>query len=243
MKTKQIAHFKPEIERHSGVTVVKDTVPGGTKARYAWQLFLNAHEVIYASSPEGGAQVSLAHCAQRWGRRCTIFAAARQQLHPRQIEAQRLGARYEFIRPGYLNVVQSRARAYAQKSGGLLAPWGMKTDNAIHTIAEAAQCLKIKPDVVWAAAGSGTLANGLRLAWPAAEMHIVEVGAAVEVLGTIKHTTPYKYSQRAPTDTVPFSVCPHYEAKAYHVMQAWLASRKPSKARILFWVPMPGAAA
>ena len=226
-----------KLEKHAGMTVVRDLALGGTKGRYIEQLYKQAAEVVYASSAEGGAQAALAAIAQKLGKKATIFGPSRASPHPRQVEVMRFGGQFEGIRPGYLSVVQSRARDYAQKHGALLAPFGMDLPNAVDTIAETARSLKLKPDFIWCSAGSGILARGLRLAWPAAEMHIVEVGASVDVAGTIKHTFHKPYAWEAPSDWAPFSCCRNYEAKAYHEMRRWYDTRKP-EGLTLFWSPM-----
>ena len=154
----------PTVVKHHGVFVVRDDLyPGGTKARFIAQLFCEgAEEVVYASSAEGGAQVALATVARSLGKRATIFAAARANPHPRQLEARRLGAKFVPVKPGYLNVVQARAREYCTKTKALLAPFGMRIPGCLDVIATAARKIDIKPAEVWVAAGSGTLATALR---------------------------------------------------------------------------------
>jgi hypothetical protein len=74
------------------------------------------------------------------------------------------------VRPGYLSAVQKRAIDFAKRNGALLAPFGMAMPEAIDTIAHTATRLKVKPEQVWCAAGSGTLARALQQAWPKASM-------------------------------------------------------------------------
>ena len=76
-----------------------------------------ADEVVYASPAEGGAQTALATVASQLGKRATIFVAERAQLHPRTLMAKRLGAQIVQVSPGYLNVVQARAREYSHQTG------------------------------------------------------------------------------------------------------------------------------
>jgi hypothetical protein len=102
---------------HEGVLVVRDDLfPGGTKARFLAMLFNGAEEVVYASPAEGAAQVALATVARNLNKRATIFVARRAKPHPRTIEASNLGAKVVSIAPGYLSVVQSRARQYCKRS-------------------------------------------------------------------------------------------------------------------------------
>ena len=120
---------------------------------------------------EGGAQTALATVASQLGNRATIFVAQRAQLHPRTLMAKRLGAKIEPVSPGYLNVVQARARQYSHHTGAFLAPFGFDIPGAVQAIAQAALSIGIQPDGVWCAGGSGVLARGLAQAWPnAADM-------------------------------------------------------------------------
>jgi hypothetical protein len=223
------------IKLHQGVTVVRDDLyPGGTKSRFIPKLFDAADEVVYASSAEGGTQVALASVAKSLGKRATIFAPARAMSHPRQLEALRLGAKFVHVGPGYLNVVQARARDYCKKSGALLAPFGMKVPGCVETIAAAAKRIGVRPAQVWCAAGSGTLATALRCTWPDADHHAVMVGHQLtrdDVAGATLHEFPAPYKQALPATVAPFPCDPHYEAKAWVTCITRCSRSKP----VLFW--------
>jgi hypothetical protein len=225
------------IEMHQGVTVVRDDLyPGGTKARFIPKLFCEGvSEVVYASSAEGGAQVALATIARTLGKKATIFCAARAVRHARQLEAKRLGAKYVPVRPGYLNVIQSRARKYCEETGATLAPFGLKLPVAVETIAAAARRINVRPAQAWCAAGSGTLATALRAAWPDAEIHAVMVGHKLcqdDVAGATLHEFPLPYKVVLPASACPFGADGCYEIKAWTFM---LAKRGRSKGPTVFW--------
>ena len=209
--------IKPEVIEHHGVFVVRDDLfPGETKARFLPTLFDGADEVVYASPAEGGAQTALATVAAQLGKRATIFVAQRKQPHPRTLMAKRLGAQTVRVSPGYLNVVQARAREYSHQTGALLAPFGFDTPGAIQAIAQAALSTEIQPDEVWCAGGSGVLARGLAQAWPNASRHIVQVGRPLgpnDVAGATiyKYPKPFKWATKS---APPFPSDPHYDAKA-----------------------------
>jgi len=155
----------PVVREHDGVLVVRDDLfPGGTKARFLRLAFDGVNEAVYASPAEGGAQTALATVARTLRKRATIFVAARAKLHPRTLEASRLGARVVPIRPGHLSVVQARAREWAKRSGARLVPFGADMPEAVAAIAAAARAIGLDPDEVWCAAGSGVLARGFRAA-------------------------------------------------------------------------------
>lgn len=213
----------PIVRLHDGVHVVRDDLfVGGTKARFLAVLFDGADEVVYASPAQGGAQTALAHTAARLGKRATIFVAKRAVPHPRALEAKRVGAKVLQVSPGYLNVVQARARSYCAATGARLVPFGVNLPEAIAGIAEAARATGLEPDEVWCAAGSGVLARALAAAWPQAMLHAVQVGRALspaDVAGATIHVYPAAFdatARRAP----PFPSDPHYDAKAWEMCLA-----------------------
>lgn len=223
----------PIVHEHDGVSVVRDDLfPGGTKARFITAMFEGVAELVYATPAEGGAQFALAHCAAALGKRATIFVAKRAKPHPRAFQCKRLGARMMQVTPGYLTVVQARARIYCERTGATMAPFGIDTPEAIETIANAARSLNATPDEVWCAAGSGVLARGLALAWPDARRHVVEVGRALnpaEVAGATiwKAGVPFSRAEKAST---PFPSDPHYDAKAWRICKA-----RRGAGQVLFW--------
>jgi hypothetical protein len=227
----------PQIAEYQGVSIVReDLLPGGSKSRFMHLAFKGADEVCYASSHCGGGQVALAHAAKRLGKVATIFAAARAQMHPRQVEAMSLGAKYVWVRPGYQSVLNARLRAHCGATGASAAPFGLAVPGATDIIAEAASRIPVKPRYVWVSAGSGLLARSLRQAFPDAELHAVRVGAEVDVPGAVMHAFPKAYGWACQVD-VPFSIDQHYESKTYQLMKVWQADTKP-KGEVLFWNTM-----
>ncbi len=223
----------PAVVEHGGVLVVRDDLyPGGTKARFIGAFFRGAGEAVYASPAEGGAQTALATVARQLGKRATIFVAQRIRPHPRTLEAARLGAKIVSVQPGYLSVVQARAREYCVRTGAALVPFGVEAEFAIDAIAQTARSLAIKPDEVWCAAGSGVLARGLARAWPAVRRHVVQIGRALsptDVAGAVIHEYPLPFGREARTKP-PFPSDPHYDAKAWE-----LCAARRGPGRVLFW--------
>lgn len=226
-------HSNPVVIEHDGIAVVRDDLfPGGTKARFLPALFDGADEVVYASPAEGGAQTALATVAAQLGKRATIFVAKRSEPHPRALMAKRLGALVMQVSPGYLAVVQARARAYCEHTGAKLAPFGVDLPEAIDAIAAAALATSERPDEVWCAAGSGVLARGLAQAWPDARRHVVQVGRDLdesEVAGATIHIYPRTFGMAA-RSRPPFPSDPHYDAKAWEIAKA-----RHGAGRVLFW--------
>ena len=223
----------PIVVEHDGVLVVRDDLfPGGTKARFLGLLFKGAEEVVYASPAEGGAQVALATAARKLGKRATIFVARRANPHPRTLQAAKLGAKIVPVTPGYLSVVQARAREYCAQTGARLMPFGADMPDAINVIAAAARATGIEPDEVWCASGSGVLARGLAAAWPNARRHAVQVGRTLtpgDVAGATIHIHLQSFAREA-RSRPPFPSDAAYEAKAWELMM----SRK-GPGRAIFW--------
>lgn len=214
------------------MVVRDDLYPGGTKARIFTPLFARHAEIVYASPAQGGAQTALAHSAAATGKRATIFVAKRAVPHPRALEAKRMGAQVLQVTPGYLSVVQARARSYCEVSGAFLLPFGADTPEAIEIIADAARSLDVCPDEVWCAAGSGVLMRGLSKAWPKARRRAVQIGRALsskDVAGAQIHVYPMPYDY-ALGRRFPFPSDPHYDAKAWEV-----CSVRHGPGRVLFW--------
>lgn len=223
----------PIVREHEGILVVRDDLfPGGTKARFLPILFDGADEVVYASPAEGGAQTALAHTAAKLGKRATIFVAKRAKPHNRALEAKRVGARVMQVSPGYLSVVQSKARDYCKRTGALLAPFGVDLPEAIDTIAQAARSTGLEPDEVWCASGSGVLMRALAKAWPNARRHSVQVGRALvprDVACANIHVHPLDFSQ-ATKLRPPFPSDPHYDAKAWEI-----CTKRKGSGTVLMW--------
>lgn len=153
----------------------------------------------------------------------------RAEQSPRTKEAASFGARIVEVAPGYLNVVQARAKAHAAERNAFVVPFGGA--GYASAITEAARDLDIAPASVWCAAGSGTLASALAEAWPDASLEAVEVGKSCILPATAtKHVSRYPYSHSCRAQ-VPFSADRYYEAKAWEV----LAQQPPARGDRLFW--------
>ena len=203
----------PIVQTHSGIWVVRDDLhPDGTKARFIGNVF-------------DGAQTALAHVARALGKKATIFVAQRTKPHASRLEAARLGAKVVPVSPGYLTVVQSRARQYCRDSGASLIPFGANIPGAVEALAAAALATGLEPDEVWCAAGSGVLARGLALAWPKARRRVVQIGrelAPKDIAGARIHVYPRAFGQVAIMGA-PFPADPHYDAKAWELCMPCVA--------------------
>lgn len=223
----------PVIVNHDGILVARDDlIGGGTKARYMTRLFERAEEIVYATPAEGGAQSALAWVARAMGKRATLFVAKRAEAHPRAHMAKALGATVYQVSPGYLTVVQARARAYCEATGATLAPFGMDLPEAVDTIAQAARDSGAAPQEVWCASGSGVLARALAKAWPKARRYVVQVGRTLspeDVAGATIVVSRLKFGDRAKV-LPPYPADLHYDAKVWEHLKD-----RPRDGSVLVW--------
>jgi hypothetical protein len=225
----------PVVQVIDGVHVVRDDlIPGGTKRCFADQLIPLGSEVVYASPVYGGAQIALAHAAAERGARATIFCAKRNTAHPRTLEAHRAGAKIVQVPHGYLSNVKAKAKAYCEKTGAILLPFGLETPQAFRAIAERAQQAVDQVgqvDQVWCVAGSGVLARGLQKGISANSYHVVQIGRKLtrqDVGNAVIHEHPLDFAQDAKIKP-PFPSCSNYDAKC------WEYIKKHAAGRVLFW--------
>ncbi len=220
----------PVLEKYDGgrTTVLRDDLlEGGSKLRFLPFLVKGAEEIVYGGPFCGGAAVALSVLGRYSGQKITLFYAKRKVLHQRQQNCLDNGATIYAVKPGYMNVVQKRARDYASQAGALFLPLGFDTPEAEEPFVEF--MLKVRkqtgtPDEVWCASGSGMLARCLARAFPDSEIHAVAVGlksrwSKQSFPDNIQvHESALPFNKEAMID-VPFSSCGFYERKAWSLME------------------------
>lgn len=212
------------IERHGEIFVVRDDLlAGGAKSRFVPYLVpRGATELVFGAPFCGGAPVALAVEGKRRGLPVTIFYAARAELSGRQRRVAALGANLQLVRPGYMTVVQARARAYAEQRGATFYPLGFDVPEAEEPFVEAIRRLTadLHPPEIWCASGSGMLARCIGKARPDAQVKAVAVGLAsrwqAQVFPSNVEIRPAGVPfDRKSTATAPFPCCGHYDRKAW----------------------------
>lgn len=232
----------PVCEVVDGFTVVRDDLlPGGTKARFIFDLFPDCSELVYASPQEGGAQTGLAIAAKVFNRRFTLFVGTRKIPHERVALSERLGAKIMKVKPGYLSTVQAVAQRYVNRERFNLVNldtynlyFGLESKYAVEVISSAAKKIP-KPRELWFCAGSGTLAKGLAAAWPDVPRFAIQISHQLttkDVAGATIIPSQQAFGDKEEFP-VPFPSDPHYDAKAWKMM---LERRKASdRTGITFW--------
>lgn len=230
---------KPIVEKISGrITVVRDDLlDGGSKTRFLPFLIGDAPELVFGGPFCGGAPWALSVIGRDLGRRVTLFYAKRSILHRRQRAALQNGAQIFQVSPGYMTVVQRRARDYAAKAGALFLPLGFDVPAAEDPFVAEMEGVRASvgsPDQVWCASGSGMLARCLSRAFPSSQICAVAVGLASRwehqsfAANVSIRPAELRFEQetRAPS---PFPSCRNYDRKAWEVCD------RESKGSVLFW--------
>ena len=205
------------VEKHGVVSVVRDDLtPGGTKERalMRWLPTMAGETFVYASSSQGYAQLALARACRAIGKKAVVFVAAREIPSVVTAEAERCGAEIHAERPGYLSVVQARAKRYADDHGAVLLPFGLDCAGFIDALSEVVRETCPPPAECWSVAGSGTLQRAMQKAWPTTEFHAVQVGSDADVGVAEKIVSPLRYEQDA-TDLPPYPSVSNYDAKVW----------------------------
>lgn len=228
----------PILERRGRFTIVRDDLlDGGSKTRFLPHLIGDAQEIVFGGPFCGGAPWALSVIGRELGRRVTLFYAARKKLHRRQELALAAGARIVQVRPGYLTVVQKRARDYAAKAGALFLPLGFDQPAAREPFEEAMRLVRAKvgsPDEVWCATGSGMLARCLGAVFPDSHIRAVAVGLASRWQAqdfppnVTVQPAALRFEQECRADA-PFPTCRNYDRKA------WELCESSSRGSVLFW--------
>ncbi len=236
----EILFAPPRVERHEGVFVVRDDrLPGGTKSRFFVHLFSQHDHVVYPSTTWGGAQVALAAMARLTGKHVTLFVAKRQQLHPRTLEAIRLGGPHVTVKQvphGFLNVLESHAKRFSTAAPGRhYLEVGGKSSLAESVLARVIKQVEdqVGPiDELWSAAASGVLTRGLQagLKNPKTKIIGVQVGMDIADPGRAKIIRHPKRLEQELRMATPFPSCANYDRKAWE-----LCRDRHGAGTVVFW--------
>lgn len=212
------------IERYGDRFVARDDLlPGGAKSRFVPDIVpSNACELVFGAPFCGGAPVALAVEGQRRGLPVTIFYAARAVLSPRQQRVAALGARLECVRPGYMTVVQKRARDYCAQTGAHFFPLGFDVPEAEEPMIESLRAAAPGNEFpeIWCATGSGMLARCIATAFPKTKVMATAVGLrsrwSVQTFPpNVQITEAAERFEQQTWASAPFPSCGHYDRKAW----------------------------
>lgn len=211
--------------------LVQETyLPAGTKQRgleFFHQLRTNGvKEVVTYGTAYGYGQVATAWCCKEVGLTCTIFLP---QTFPRTKMTKmaiKLGALIIDVLPDHnyptTSVIANRAKIYASNCRDCrLMQLGLDDPDFIQALANGIIRVSydLQPKRIWVAGGSGVLARALAIAFPEAELHIVQVGRKLytDVLATLRHQlyiSPESFRRNAEF-VPPYTSLRHYDAKIW----------------------------
>lgn len=240
----------PVIELHNGIHVVRDDLLNyGSKIRFVDYFIGHAPENkevtewVFGSCPATGyAQISLPVVCKRYEKKAVLFMAERSmdKLHEYQKRGIELGTIYHWVKMGMLNVTQSHAKKYTAEDPvhRRVLPLGLEHETVVASIIKVARSLPINPKEVWSVGSSGTISRGLQLAFPDADVHVVQVGHTMkprEIGRAIHHISPYKFDKPVKIHEMPpFPSAPTYDAKGWKPMIDWYKTNE-KKGDVLFW--------
>ena len=217
------------IEKHTLATnvtlnVVRDDLLfGGTKIRALDPLIKNSscNEFVIPSPAYGFAQIAIAACCKKYGKKAVVFVAKRNKLYRYTQIAKSLGATIIQIPDGRLVVVCKRAKDYvaAAPNTRCMISWGASDQipNLVKSLKKLEPTIKNKR--VWVCVGSGTLLSAMITAWPNARFMCLLVGADQDLakFGNRIEKTFYatqRYDQPF-VNLFPWPANSHYEAKLF----------------------------
>jgi hypothetical protein len=226
------------LDNYKGITVLRDDLLiGGTKSRFLHLLLdKNKDGYVYASPVYGGFQIALSGVAKSIDKESIIFCAGRSKKHYNTIKASELGSTVVEIRPGYLSVVQKRAKDFVKDNPNYqYLEFGANYPDAITQIAKTMvdiiNELGKEPSEIYCAVGSGTLVKGILAGTTSAKVTGVMVGKEFnyqhERLRLIKYPKGFDYISKY---KVPFQSMPNYDLKALEVCMQLKRSND-----VLFW--------
>jgi hypothetical protein len=234
------------IEEHSGIHVLRDDLlEGGTKSVFIDEMVKelpHVKEFVYASPVYGGFQIALSIYCKKHQLKATIFCAKRNIRHPNTIACIEYGANIVEVFPGYLSVIEKRARQYCDKTPHThKIVFGAHTPPNINIIADRArrifETMGREPDEIWVSVGSGTIITGILQAVNNARVYGVVVGADFQMkhpnLTLIKYPRPFEVESKIQVD---FPSMPNYDRKAFEIcLEKTCSPERTASPLILFW--------
>lgn len=228
------------IEQHNGIHVLRDDLlSGGTKsilADYIIQQHIEKDQFVYASPAVGGFQVALSIYCNHYDKQAIIFSAKRKKPHHHTALCKELGATIAEVSPGYLSLIQHRAKHYCNDNPQAhYIDFGAYSETNIHLLSNRCKMVVEKlgkePDEIWVAVGSGTLLRSILQATTTSRIYGVVVGADVhndnERVTLIRYPRPFEYECKFET---PFPSHPNYDRKAFEMMM-----QSHRNGSVLFW--------
>jgi len=226
------------LDSYKGITVLRDDLLiGGTKSRFLHLLLdPNKDGYVYASPVYGGFQIALSGVAKDLDKSAVIFTPGRKIKHYNTLKAANLGGVIKEIKPGYLSVIQKRAKDFVKDNPNFqYLEFGANYPDAIRLISATMKTITSRlgkePSEIYCAVGSGTLVKGILKGTKTAIVTGVVVGKEFNLihdrLKLIKYPKGFDYLSKY---KAPFQSMPNYDLKALEVCMQLKKSND-----VLFW--------
>ena len=229
----QIPFTRPIIKKHDKFNVLRDDLffkGAGTKLRTIPSMLnqVKGDEIVYAADIFGHGQLSLAIATNALNKKLTLFLPKPKtnevpEVHLKTTAYDNVSVEYSEGKSAQISCY-SEAKGYTLKnpSNRFLIPIGFNTPLNIVMIRDIALSLGFIPNEVWALAGSGTMIQGLRLAWPQATINAVSMGHPhTNIIGADNiYKAPEKPFEKAKFPP-PYNSSPYYDAKIWQFVKQY----------------------
>lgn len=222
----------PIIRKHDRFWVVRDDLyPGGTKQIVLQNALpeLNAKHFVYVASVFGKGGAALAHACAALGYKATLIMSEHKEMPSWVEEASAVGAEILLSPPRPVTIIEPHAREYAHDEGAYYIEQGFAFSEFVNHLAAYAKKLPMNPAEIWCPVVSGTLAQGLEIAFPKAAMNCVAVVKHHDYdgRGTV-YEAPEKFVRGA-------AIPPPYPSWTYSDAKVWRFAKKHGAEDAVIW--------
>jgi hypothetical protein len=214
----------PHVEKHDGVSVVRDDHMVGSKCRFADLLVssMQSDTIVYVQPRFGLAGPSILEVAKRYNKKVVLFMPSSKKISQHQAVCIERGAIAKFYRIAAMPVLNGIAKKWADDHGAAFVPLGLKHPLVTACAVRVAQNLTDvygEPGKVWCAISTGVLSRALQIGWPTAEHNVIAVARNMKAgeLGSANVFSERKAFAAAEEkeNFPPFPTVGNYDAKVW----------------------------
>ena len=214
----------PIVEKHDGVSVVRDDFIVGSKCRFADLLMRKIKEktIVYVQPRFGLAGVSIIEAANRYNKNVVLFMPSSKKVSLHQAVCIERGAKPIFRRIAAMPVLNKYAREWAEKNGAFFVPLGLRhelvTACAVRVVKNLEEAYGM-PGNVWFAISTGVLGRSLQIGWNKSTHNAVAVSRNLKSgeLGSASVLSDKRaFTQRELRENLPpFPTVDNYDGKVW----------------------------
>lgn len=179
----------PRLQEISNRLVLRCDENSGLKAIAAEKYIRDTKEdvLVYVAPRSGFAAFSVALLAKMYKKKAVFFAPASKEVSEGQACVIAMGAELRFVKIAAMPVLNSYAKAWAEKHGAKFLPFGLsgvpEITAAIVNLAD--EVIKTPGKFIarefWCATSTGTMIRGLQIGWPKARPRSIAVARNIQV--------------------------------------------------------------